>query len=135
MLIIILLETMSAEAEAGDRLAECMAMEGDAARLARCGAGSDHQRDQMVFFRLRGARARRILPPDQRAVSNLGIDHAFTKPGVEGVSRGIIPTSGREPAHVVVALAASEDQDAILTKRPQGLPDGEVFGGTKVPLK
>ena len=117
--------------EGGDRLAKDVVIVGARSKpLGRC-ACRDHQGNKVFFARMAGAGAGRAGPMRQRLLAALGLFKACIQPIIK--SLGLARALGREHlAQIVIAHAASDDQNPLFAKGRQRLAHGHVAGRIEV---
>ena len=106
---------------------------GSAIRAGR--ARDDHQRQEVLFARVRAAGGGSARPLGEAAVAIPRVERGgLAQPGVERLGHGARPRIA-EAAHVVVAHPAADDEDALVAERRQRAADGQVLLRVEAPLE
>jgi hypothetical protein len=100
------------------------------AGIFRRGACNYHQRDQVILAGVRKTRACGVFPMNQHVVPHfpIGLCDRRTKITFKcfGNGRRLIATHA---PHVVIRESTAHDQDTLVAKRNQRLPDTNMFFG------
>src|SRR5690554_971410 len=103
-----------AKMKGGDALPHIRPAPSEGSAILACRAGDHHEREQMLFARMDGARARRLFPSTERFIPlPRRRDHGLPKPRIKNLA---VLTSVRigKRAHVVVTHPAPDDEDALI---------------------
>ena len=99
------------------------------------GARHDHERDQMVFARMRGTGGRRGRPVQQplRAFLRSRFDERLIEPSVKRCGRRPSRAT-HDPVRIMKAESAADDQHALVAQRSDQFADPDVLGRIEVCL-